>query len=211
MKKLMIAAAIVCVAAMSQAAAISWMVGPINGAGANGNGWGDTPFDAENCTYQFLVGSYTAGNPATLGEGYNIFNQYVAEMTIFDSANGMAMLYFDNVQLGVDAQSQPIMMKTDTPYWAQVIITDANGSTLTSGQYLIEAGAAAGGVAEPMFGTAEYVANVEAIPGVSALDETYGVFTSAGWQGGATPTPEPTSGLLLLLGVAGLALRRRRA
>ena len=27
---------------------------------------------------------------------------------------------------------------------------------------------------------------------------------------GPTPTPEPTSGLLLLLGVAGLALRRRR-
>ena len=28
---------------------------------------------------------------------------------------------------------------------------------------------------------------------------------------GVTPTPEPTSGLLLLLGVAGLALRRKRA
>lgn len=28
---------------------------------------------------------------------------------------------------------------------------------------------------------------------------------------GATPAPEPTSGLLLLLGVAGLALRRKRA
>ena len=33
---------------------------------------------------------------------------------------------------------------------------------------------------------------------------------SGGWQA-AAPIPEPTSGLLLLLGTAGLALRRRRA
>lgn len=40
--------------------------------------------------------------------------------------------------------------------------------------------------------------------------------TEAGWANawtatGAIPTPEPTSGLLLLLGVAGLALKRKRA
>ena len=31
------------------------------------------------------------------------------------------------------------------------------------------------------------------------------------WTGGSSPVPEPTSGLLMLLGMAGLALRRRRA
>ena len=35
-------------------------------------------------------------------------------------------------------------------------------------------------------------------------------FTSAGWYGAAS-VPEPTSGLLMLLGMAGLALRRKRA
>lgn len=43
----------------------------------------------------------------------------------------------------------------------------------------------------------------------AAMDATKG-YTGAGWYA-ATAVPEPTTGLLLLLGVAGLALRRRRA
>ena len=55
----------------------------------------------------------------------------------------------------------------------------------------------------------------ETAPGTLAL--TQSSFTSSGTIGGGPtppgpdPIPEPTSGLLLLLGVAGLALRRRRA
>ena len=37
-----------------------------------------------------------------------------------------------------------------------------------------------------------------------------GAFSSAGWYS-TTAVPEPTSGLLMLLGIAGLALRRRKA
>jgi hypothetical protein len=43
-------------------------------------------------------------------------------------------------------------------------------------------------------------------------DTGSGDFTAAGWyKVSASAVPEPTSGLLLLLGVAGLALRRKRA
>ena len=48
----------------------------------------------------------------------------------------------------------------------------------------------------------------------SSLDGKYVAsanFSSATWQPMSSSIPEPTSGMLMLLGVAGLALRRRRA
>jgi len=47
--------------------------------------------------------------------------------------------------------------------------------------------------------------------GTKSFEFTYGDNLTAWTPVGGSPVPEPTSGLLMLLGMAGLALRRRRA
>ena len=91
-------------------------------------------------------------------------------------------------------------MASDTIYYAQVIITDGD-SKLTSNIYTIEAGSANGDLAEPAFAFAGEAFNIG-----GSLDSTYGAFNASGWA-----VPEPTSGLLLLLGMACLALKRKNA
>ena len=60
-------------------------------------------------------------------------------------------------------------------------------------------------------GTAGFSLGNQSTPSKSVFDSTT-AYSSAGWYGtAAAPIPEPTSGLLMLLGMAGLALRRRRA
>lgn len=84
---------------------------------------------------------------------------------------------------------------TDKNYWTQLVITDDKGNTLSSDI-----------VAFTTDSSAEY----------GELNFSTGAkFASSGakidYAGGWTAAPEPTSGILLLLGVAGLALKRKRA
>ena len=51
----------------------------------------------------------------------------------------------------------------------------------------------------------------DAIKGGSQATFSFGEVYDATWTGTVASVPEPTSGLLMLLGVGGLALRRRRA
>lgn len=62
--------------------------------------------------------------------------------------------------------------------------------------------------AAPEVGSATISFNVKSESQAAALDAAGG-FKGAGWY--TTAVPEPTSGLLMLVGLAGLALRRRRA
>ena len=58
-------------------------------------------------------------------------------------------------------------------------------------------------------GTATFSMGSQSTPSGNVFDSTT-AYSSAGWYSTAA-VPEPTSGLLLLLGMAGLALKRKRA
>ena len=83
----------------------------------------------------------------------------------------------------------------NTTYYAQLVMTDAAGNTIKSemAQFVTDSSATYG---EINFSTGQKFATTTA-----KID----------YAGGWVAAPEPTSGLLLLLGVAGLALKRKRA
>lgn len=83
----------------------------------------------------------------------------------------------------------------NTSYFAQLVFTDGAGNTLTSEMAAFTTDSAA-----------EY-GDINFTTGAKFADATAKVDYANGW----VAVPEPTSGLLLLLGMAGLALRRKKA
>lgn len=187
MKKLMVVAAIVCAAAFSQAASMNW--------GTDPNGLKDP-----------------AGNDA-MGEGY--ITMY---MFAIDSAT-----YSDLTKGGEDAVSAAVwgaygsqLASADASYaddgMGQIILTDptAYGSGNTAYAAIVMAYDAGSGITHYKGNVGSYTFDSDADATVTSMDTL--VFgdngsTAVTWQS----VPEPTSGLLLLLGVGALALRRRLA
>jgi len=156
MKKLMIAAAIVCAAACVQAAAFDWMVmGVTDIDGVNDYSgaailtvWGDF---SDASTVKTFNGSMTDGSIWT---------------TVGDESSGTSIFVAGN------------------SYDAQFTMTDTKGNVYTS----------------------------EKVEGYEATYPSNNQFSfwDGSWQKKPEPTPEPTSALLMLVGVAGLALRRKQ-
>ena len=181
MKKLMLTAAIVCAAVMAQAAAVVWSSGTITRFDGNTANKNVTGYLFEIAAADYTT--YAAMDAATLSKTiYADYKDTLASAIVSGTATKKGALSLE----GIDATA-------GTPVYAALLYVDGVDSDYFMGNV---ATVTWGGV-----GT----------PGVSNLaSQKLGDLTPAGatsWQS----VPEPTSGLLLLLGMAGLALKRKRA
>ena len=200
MKKMIITACAIALAGFAQAAVVNWQVGAINGPGTNGSGWGTEEIGGAGYTATLLVSEAILGDAQ---KGYSLG-------TLVQFTEGDVLLgKNDEIAGGYGWGTTSDSLRDDATYYAQVIISysDKDGikSTLTSQIISFETSGMSGS-GDPVFALSGEVGNVSALPGME-LDGKYGVFSQGGW----TAVPEPTSGLLMLVGLAGLALRRKRA
>ena len=191
MKKLMIALAAVAVAAVTQAASVDWSVGK--------NAW-------------------TLNNGNKPAEGYTVYliNGATALETIAAAINSTTGAFNDDqtwvfgsaTTSGSAGKVSELTTTTDkltrgTSYDFSVLMIDATDATDI--RYMVSATSSL---------TAYKLGDDEAAS-ISFASDSFGTgaltYNATSAANGWAAVPEPTSGLLMLLGMAGLALRRRRA
>ena len=182
MKKLILLASAVAMACSIQAASFNWGFVSPDITDINGNYMGDA---VPGYAYLFL-GTVTASDTA--------FNMTGTTLHASGGQN-------DDFSYGsiADLVSNDALTKTDAGQAYSLILTEGKVADFSKfeGNYILATGVSEQGV-NPMTGDTWAVFN-------NGTD-----FAAADWK--TMPNvPEPTSGLLLLLGVAGLALRRKQA
>ena len=197
MKKLMIAAAIVCAAAMVQASSFDWSSSKAT------YGIDDSWFS------NMKAGTFDKGSVTMKSQEENHSIAYSVILAITDAAGTQTLdakdiaSYTSNKPKASGLSSDkiwkpatdedPACSGTFTTYY-QAVFKDKDGNTWT-----LKSNEITGGVFE--FGSQS---DLKLSTGTAPT-------TWIATVQSPEPTPEPTSGLLLLLGVAGLGLRRRRA
>ena len=187
MKKLMIAIAVAAVAVIGNAASVNWDAGTVlepSGATANKSVTGYL-FVIDAATYTALSAFATDGNSLSSAVwssyGDKLSEAYASDIT---SKRGALALTDDSKSYNAG----------ETAY-AVLIYTYGTGDSL---QYI-------GNI-----GSAEFTSAMDVDKAAMALN-IFGDTTKGATAWSTAAVPEPTSGLLLLLGMAGLALKRKRA
>ncbi len=194
-KRAAICAALICVATFAQAASIDWQSGAIYIASdAKGTTSTDTKANTTRLVtmyvYALSAEDYAAAQSMDTLALYEKYS--TTEATVSKSSNGK----------GVATVAQPVADGSGKNY-ALILFVDEKNTNLADGAKFVKATLA--------------TANVEGSAGPTMSNMISSSLTS-NWVSTATSSggesgnvPEPTSGLLLLVGMGALALRRKRA
>lgn len=192
MKKLMIAVTIVCAAAYAQAAAYTWGLGSGNDESSSGGYLTDGDF-----TVVQLIGTVTetANGDGTYALDFSGVSGVLNSTSTANSDYSIGSIDY-NAGVTSDAVTQ------GTPQAFSILVLEAAGADYNTyqGKYALITGTSG--------------ASSDPTEGALYMDFTSSDAVTADMYKTAAPAqdvPEPTSGLLMLLGVAGLALRRKRA
>lgn len=192
MKKLVTTFAIVCATALAQAASVSWASGKLYTAADANGGFSTTGIKAAATAYLFTLTSAQ-------------YDTFLADYT----ANGNMKSVYDAYKNSLGSATATGTTKSLTS--ASALTTEANVGDAVYGAIIYT-------YHDATLDKDFYIANIAtgtvgAESGITLANlGTYFLGgTSTDSTGGWQAVPEPTSGLLLLLGMAGLALKRKIA